>query len=128
MSLTHANPIGFLATTDADAAKAFYEGTLGLEFESDDQFALVFRVGAGRTMLRIARTQAFEPLPFTVFGWQVDDLREEVEALTAKGVVFERFGFLEQDALGIWNAPGGASVAWFKDPAGNTLSLSQHPA
>lgn len=127
MSLAQHNPIGFIPSTNIDAARAFYEGVLGLEFESDDQFAIVFRIGPTRTMLRIARAPAYQPLPFTLFGWEVSDLRLEVEDLKAKGVVFEHFGFLEQDALGIWNAPGGASVAWFKDPDGNVLSLSQHP-
>lgn len=128
MSLTHQNPIGFIPSTNIEAARAFYEGTLQLEFESDDQFAMVFRVGAGRTMLRVARTPAFQPLPFTLFGWQVGNLQQEVAELTARGVRFERFDFLAHDAHGIWNAPGGASIAWFKDPDGNMLSLSQHPA
>jgi catechol 2,3-dioxygenase-like lactoylglutathione lyase family enzyme len=128
MSLVTNNPIGFIPTANPAAAREFYEKTLGLTFESDDQFAMVFRVGPGRTMLRIARTPSFTPAQYTIFGWEVDDIHTAVRDLTARGVEFQRFSFLEQDPQGIWSAPGGASVAWFKDPDGNTLSLSQHPA
>lgn len=123
------NPIiGFIPTTNATAARTFYEKTLGLRFVSDDEFALVFSVGPGDdTMLRIVRTPGFTPAPFTIFGWQVEDIHATVAALTQKGIAFQRYGFLEQDELGIWNAPGGAAVAWFQDPDGNTLSLSYHP-
>ena len=127
MSLATLDPIAFIPTNDAEAARAFYEQTLGLPFESDDKFALVFRVGANKTMLRVVRSGAFTPAPFTIFGWEVEDIEGTVAALAAKGVAFLRFGFFEQDAQGIWNAPGGAKVAWFKDPDGNTLSLSSHP-
>jgi predicted enzyme related to lactoylglutathione lyase len=127
MSLTTNLPIGFIPTRDAKAARAFYEQTLGLAFESEDSFAVVFRIGPTRTMLRVANTPNFTLAPYTIFGWQVDDIDTAVAALTAKGVAFERYGFLEQDALGIWSAPGGARIAWFHDPDGNTLSLSQHP-
>ena len=121
-------PIGFIPTSDADAARQFYEGTLGLTFKSDDKFALVFRLGpAPETMLRVVRVGAFTPMPFTVFGWLTDLLEPSVDELTTQGVEFLRFGFLEQDARGIWNAPDGAKVAWFKDPDGNMLSISQLP-
>jgi hypothetical protein len=76
-------------------------------------------------MVRVARAQ-FAPAPFTILGWQVPDIEKIVEALYAKGVLFERFGFFEQDKLGIWTAPTGDRVAWFKDPDGNVLSVSQH--
>ena len=68
----------------------------------------------------------FTPAPFTILGWQVTEIEKTVAGLQAKGVAFERFGFFEQDSLGIWTAPTGDKVAWFKDPDGNVLSLSQH--
>ena len=119
------NIVAFAPTTDAAKAKAFYEGQLGLRFVSDDGFALVF--DANGTMLRVARVGELSPAPFTILGWQVDAIDTVVAGLHARGVRFERYGFLEQDALGVWVAPdGGAKVAWFKDPDGNTLSVSQH--
>jgi len=119
--------IGFIPTHDAEASRAFYEGTLGLKFVADDGFALVFRCGAN--MVRIARAGEFTPAPYTILGWEVADIVAEVAALSAAGVVFARYPFLPQeqvDALGIWTAPGGDRIAWFQDPDGNTLSLSQH--
>jgi catechol 2,3-dioxygenase-like lactoylglutathione lyase family enzyme len=126
VSLTTNLPIGFIPTKNATAARAFDQHTLGLEFVSEDPFAIVFRIGPGRTMLRITNAPDFTPAPFTIFGWQVDDIDSIVTELTAKSVAFQRYGFLEQDKLGIWDAPGGTRIAWFKDPDGNTLSLSQH--
>ena len=127
MGLAKNSPVGFIPTTKAKEARAFYEKTLGLRFESADDFAIVFRVGPANMMLRVTIAPEFTPHPFTIFGWQVDDIVARVTGLTAKGVEFARYGFLEQDERGIWNAPGGTRVAWFKDPDGNTLSLSQHP-
>jgi len=119
--------IGFIPTRDADRARAFYEETLGLTFISDDGFALVFRTATN--MIRIARAGDFTPAPYTILGWQSEDLVPLVTDLTARGLTFERYPFLPADQidnLGIWNTPTGDKVAWFKDPDGNTLSLSQH--
>jgi catechol 2,3-dioxygenase-like lactoylglutathione lyase family enzyme len=124
MSLAQFKPIGFLPTTKPDDAREFYEDTLGLEFLSDDGFALVFN--AGGNMLRIARMREYTPTPFTVYGWEVPDVATQVAALAAKGIEFLHFSYREQDESGIWSAPGGDKVAWFKDPDGNVLSLSQH--
>ena len=118
--------VTFVATKNPQQAKQFYGEKLGLRFLTDDSFALVFDIGG--TMLRIAKVKDFEPEPFTVLGWEVTAIDEIVSQLSAKGVVFERFSGMPQDKLGIWSAPGGAKVAWFKDPDGNILSLSQHPA
>ncbi len=126
MSVATQSPIAFIPTNNPEAARAFYETTLGLTFESDDNFALVFRVGPGTPMLRVVRTGPFTPAQFTIFGWETDDIASTIEALAAKGIEFLRFSFFEQDALGIWTAPNGNKVAWFKDPDGNTLSLSSH--
>jgi catechol 2,3-dioxygenase-like lactoylglutathione lyase family enzyme len=116
--------VAFVPTKDTEKARAFYEGVLGLRFVKDDGFALV--LDANGIMVRVARAPQFAPAPFTILGWQVTDIEKIVAALQAKGVQFERFGFFEQDALGIWTAPTGDKVAWFKDFDGNILSVSQH--
>jgi catechol 2,3-dioxygenase-like lactoylglutathione lyase family enzyme len=118
--------VGFVTTTAPDRAKAFYGDTLGFTFLGDDGFALAF--DAHGTLLRVAKAQAFTPAQATVLGWEVDDIVGAVRELGARGVRFEQFNlpFLEQDAHGIWTAPNGDQVAWFKDPDGNTLSVSWH--
>jgi catechol 2,3-dioxygenase-like lactoylglutathione lyase family enzyme len=116
--------MAFVATRDPARAKEFYGGTLGLQFVSDDGFALVFN--ANGTTVRIATVRELSPAPYTVLGWEVDDIENAVKELAKAGVAFERYGIFPQDELGIWSAPGGVRVAWFKDPDGNTLSLSQH--
>ena len=118
--------IGFVATKDFDRSQAFYGGALGLRFIANDGFALVFE-SAG-TMIRVVKVGVFVPAPYTILGWQVDAMQDAVTGLTERGVVFERYPGLEQDKLGIWTAPGGAQVAWFKDPDGNLLSVSHHGA
>jgi catechol 2,3-dioxygenase-like lactoylglutathione lyase family enzyme len=121
--LNGAAVIALVATTNPDAARRFYEDVLGLAFVEDSAFALVFAAGAA--MLRIQKVRDFTPHPFTALGWGVLDIAETASALTAQGVTLERFGFLQQDDAGIWTAPNGDKVAWFKDPDGNTLSLTQ---
>jgi len=118
--------IAFVTTTNPENARAFYSGILGFRFVVDDGFALVF--DANGTMLRIAKAQAFTPAQGTVLGWQVDDMASATLELREKGVVFEQFNlpFLKQDADGVWTAPSGDQVAWFKDPDGNMLSISKH--
>ncbi len=115
--------IAFVPTKDPAKARAFYEGVLGLRFIKDDGFALV--LDANGIMVRIAKAD-FKPAPFTILGWQVSRIENVVAEMSKKGVHFERFGFFQQDELGIWIAPGGDKVAWFKDPDGNTLSVSEH--
>ena len=116
--------IAFVPITDGDKARAFYEGVLGLRFVKDDGFALVFE--ANGTRIRAAKMKEFKPAQFTVLGWQVSQIENMVRALAKRGVKFEIFGFFKQDELGIWTAPTGDKVAWFKDPDGNILSVSQH--
>jgi catechol 2,3-dioxygenase-like lactoylglutathione lyase family enzyme len=119
------NIVAFVPTRDADKARAFYEGVLGLRFVNDDGFALV--MDANGIMIRVARVgKEFTPAQFTILGWQVSGIENMVRALHNKGVHFEVFGFFKQDELGIWTAPTGDKVAWFKDPDGNILSVSQH--
>ena len=112
-----------MGTADAAVAKAFYAGTLGLHLVGEDTFALVFDVGG--TRLRVSVVPDVRPAGYTVLGWTVPDIRSAVLELVQRGVVFQHFEGLEQDADGIWTAPGGARVAWFRDPDGNTLSITQ---
>jgi catechol 2,3-dioxygenase-like lactoylglutathione lyase family enzyme len=115
--------MAFVATRDRERARRFYGDVLGLSLVEEDGFALVF--DAGGTMLRVQIVEELAPAPFTVLGWSVPDIAGAVRELGARGVGFERYGFPGQDAAGIWKAPGGARVAWFKDPDGNTLSLTE---
>ncbi len=123
--LNDASLIGFIPTHDAEAARPFYEQILGLTFVSDDTFALVFRTDRGST-LRVVRVGEFTPAPFTILGWEVTEIEQKARDLAGRGVACLRFPFLEQDDDAVWTAPGGDKVLWFKDPDGNTLSLSQH--
>jgi len=125
--LGSADIVAFVPTKSPDKARQFYEKTLGLRFIADDKFALVFE--ANGVMIRVVNISGFadyNPPPFTILGWSVGDIGKAAEGLWKKGVKLERYPGLEQDELGVWSAPGGAKVAWFKDPDGNTLSLSQH--
>ena len=119
------NIIAFVATSDPERAKKFYGGTLGLPLSSDElPFALVF--DAHGTMLRVAIVKKVMPAGYTVLGWQVKSITAAAKALQSAGVSFERYAGMEQDELGVWSSPNGGKVAWFKDPDGNTLSISQH--
>ena len=115
----------FIATADANRARAFYHGKLGLALIEDGGYALVF--DANGTELRVQRVQDVAPHPYTALGWEVDDVTVTVRALVANGVAMARFPGLPLDADGIWSTPDGSRVAWFLDPDGNTLSLSQPP-
>jgi catechol 2,3-dioxygenase-like lactoylglutathione lyase family enzyme len=121
--LASSKMIGFVPTKDSTKARSFYEGKLGFQFVSDDMFALV--VKASENMIRVAKAQDFTPAPFTVLGWEVSNIEEIVAWLMKRGVTFEKYPFV-QDERGIWTAPSGDKVAWFKDPDGNVLSVSQH--
>jgi len=122
--LGSANIVAFVPITDGEKARAFYEGVLGLRFVKDDGFALVF--DANGIMVRVAKVPQFTHAQFTILGWQVSEIEKVAAELQSKGVTFERYGFFKQDDLGIWTAPTGDKVAWFKDPDGNILSISQH--
>jgi len=116
-------PISFIATVNSDESRLFYESTLGLTCLSDDPFALVFDLGS--TTLRIQKVESIPDTNYTVLGWEVISIGKCVDELTKKGVQFEKFSQLPQDERGIWSSPGGAKVVWFKDPDGNTLSLTE---
>jgi len=124
--LTKSKPVILIPTVKKDEAKEFYETVLGLKFRLDDGFALVFDTAG--IMLRVTPVQEFTPHQFSVLGWEVDDIVAAVTDLKSRGVVFEIYDFpwMTQDELGIWTAPDGTSVAWFKDPDGNLLSVAQH--
>jgi len=122
--LTASKIVGFLHTTDYEKARAFYEGKLGFNFVSLDQFALALR--SGENMIRITKEENFTPAQGTVLGWEVDDVRAAVLWLKSREVETERYSFVPDQEFGVWDSPSGDQVAWFKDPDGNVLSLSHH--
>jgi catechol 2,3-dioxygenase-like lactoylglutathione lyase family enzyme len=115
----------FLAVTGADRARDFFRDTLGLKLVHEDAFALVFDVNG--VSLRLQVVGEFKPQPFTVLGWQVEEAAAMARRLHEKGIELERYPWLVQDESGLWQAPGGAKVGWFKDPDGNVLSMHQAP-
>ena len=121
--MTNSKIICFVATLDAVNARKFYESILELNCASEDSFAIVFDVNG--TMLRVQKVHEFTPAKYTVLGWEVADIAARIRELTKKGIRFERFTGLPQDELGVWTSPAGAQIAWFKDPDGNILSLTQ---
>lgn len=123
MALQDCNIMTFVATTQPEKARAFYCDILGLRFEEDTPFALVVRTA--NALMRIQKVQSFAPLPFTSLGWEVEDIEAAVKQLQSKGISFERFEGMGQNDQGIWKAPGGDQICWFKDPDGNLLSLTQ---
>jgi len=116
--------IGFLFTTDYDRARAFYVDKLGCEFVSLDQFALAVKIGGH--MIRIVKLPNFKPAQATVLGWEVSDAEAAVEWLGTRGVATEKYQWVTDKKRGIWTTPDGSKVAWFKDPDGNVLSVSEH--
>ncbi|MGD1028767.1 VOC family protein [Candidatus Binatus soli] len=118
--------IAMIATTQPERAKHFYSDVLGLKLVEDGWFAIVFT--AGGTRLHIQKVKQFSPLPFTAMGWTVADIAATVARLAHKGVKFERYKEMPQDDAGVWTTPDGTKVCWFKDPDGNTLSLTQFPS
>jgi catechol 2,3-dioxygenase-like lactoylglutathione lyase family enzyme len=123
MGLERDDLIGFVSTTDPGRAREFYGEVLGLELRSESPFALVF--DANGTMLRVTSAEELLVAPYTVLGWRVADIAQTVGDLNGRGVAFLRFEGMNQDVLGIWTTPGGDRVAWFRDPDGNTLSVTQ---
>lgn len=116
-------PIAFIATARPERAWAFYAETLGLPLLANDDFSLVFDLRG--VPLRVQKVREMQPQPSTTLGWQVADAAGTVASLRPRGVAFERYSFLQQDEHDIWDAPGGARIAWFKDPDGNLLSLTE---
>ena len=121
--LESSDVVAFAAATDLPRARAFYEQTLGLPVIEQNGFACVF--DANGTMLRVTAVPEVMHASYTVLGWRVTDIEAAVRGLSAKGVVFNRYDIMDQDENGVWTTPGGDQVAWFTDPDGNTLSLTQ---
>jgi catechol 2,3-dioxygenase-like lactoylglutathione lyase family enzyme len=118
--------IAFVATAQPERAKGFYRDVLGLRLIDDDPFGLVF--DANGTMVRIFKVRELTPAPYTVLGWKVPEIQTAIAELSKRGVSFERYPGMPQDELGVWTTPEGHQVAWFKDPDGNTLSVTQFTA
>ena len=121
--LAIADLVAFLPTTDLDRARLFFSETVGLSITECTEFACVF--DAHGTALRVTPVGELRPAPYTVLGWAVADIAASVRYLGARGIRFERYPDMKQDELRIWTTPGGDRVAWFKDPDGNVLSLTQ---
>ncbi len=121
--LASSNATVLVGTTKPEIAKAFYGETLGLKFLNEDQFAAVFETK--NLKIRVSKTPGVVPAPYAILAFDVPDMEKAVDGLVAKGVTFARFGFLPQDAKGIWSAPDGTKVAWFHDPDLNMLSIVQ---
>jgi catechol 2,3-dioxygenase-like lactoylglutathione lyase family enzyme len=123
--LTAAGLVAFTATTDLARSHAFYGDVLGLRHVESTPFANVY--DAEGTSLRVTLVDRLAPAPYTVLGWLVPDIAAAMADLARRGVTFERYAGIHQDAAGAWTAPGGARIAWFRDPDGNVLSLTQRP-
>lgn len=121
--LAAASLIAFVPTADLPRARAFYAEVLGLSITDESPFACVF--DAGGVMLRVAPARKVAKTSYTVLGWKVGDIDDTVRRLAGRGVAFTRYRGMPQDELGVWTAPGGDRVAWFQDPDGNLLSLTQ---
>jgi catechol 2,3-dioxygenase-like lactoylglutathione lyase family enzyme len=123
--LSDSDVIVFVPTRETEKARQFYEHTLGLPFVSADRFALVFNAnGVMLRVVNVSTVEGFKPAGFTILGWRVASTEKAVRELTDKGVKFERYPGMDQNELGIWRSPSGARVAWFKDPDGNVLSVT----
>lgn len=122
--LAHTPLVAFVATTDLELAEDFYGGTLGLPVVDQSPIARVF--DANGTQLRVTLVEKLDPAPHTVLGWNVADAAGAVSQLSQAGVEPLRYLGMAQDESGVWDAPSGARVAWFHDPSGNVLSISQH--
>ena len=112
---------------DLDRAKEFYGGTLGLSV-SENPAGLELQLGGGATVFVYPKGEQHTPASFTILNFPVADIEQAVEDLTAAGVEFERYDGMEQDERGIARGGGGPNIAWFKDPAGNILSVLEQPA
>jgi catechol 2,3-dioxygenase-like lactoylglutathione lyase family enzyme len=126
--LGSAEVVTFIPTLDFTKSRPFYEEVLGLRFVNDDGFALVFAMGEPEgpgVMLRLVKVGTLLPHPFTVLGWNVSDINIAVTRLAERSITFEIYPWMNQNGMGVWTAPDGARVAWFKDPDGNLLSVSQ---
>jgi catechol 2,3-dioxygenase-like lactoylglutathione lyase family enzyme len=123
VSLGDADLIAFAPSTDLARSRAFYEGILGLRLVEDSSFAVAF--DAHGTQLRVTAVHERVAAPYTVLGWLVPDIADAIDRLVARGIAFNRYDGMDQDPRGVWESPSGARIAWFEDPDGNVLSLTQ---
>jgi catechol 2,3-dioxygenase-like lactoylglutathione lyase family enzyme len=122
--LRSAKAVAFVNVSDRERALDFYTGMLGLTLRSSDPFGDFLELGGA--LLRITVIPDYDPHPHPVVGWNVADVRATAAALVERGLSFNIYEDLGQDEDGIWTAPDGtAKVAWFLDPDGNVLSLSE---
>jgi catechol 2,3-dioxygenase-like lactoylglutathione lyase family enzyme len=121
--LSDAHLIAFVPSTDLDRSRAFYVDVLGLPEHGTTPYACI--LSAAGVQLRITLVDQLRPQPFTVLGWQVADAGDTARTLERQGVSVVRYQGIDQDADGIWTTPGGDRVAWFRDPDGNTLSVTE---
>jgi catechol 2,3-dioxygenase-like lactoylglutathione lyase family enzyme len=110
---------------DLDRAKQFYGETLGLNV-SENPAGLELQLGGGGRVFVYPKAN-HEPATFTILNFQVGDIERAVDELTAAGVTFERYDGFPSDEKGI-SRGGGPNIAWFKDPAGNILSVLEEPS
>lgn len=123
--LAEAAPVSFILTTDRARAKPFYAGALGLPIFSEDEFSVTFALEGG-ARVRLTDLPGHVAGEQTVLGWNVPDIAAAVAELRSRGITFRSFQGFGQDDDGIWSTPdGSAKVAWFTDPDGNVLSLTQ---
>lgn len=115
--------VAFVGVSHLGRARHFYGDQLGLPLRDETPFALVAEVGG--TMLRITAVDNVAPVPYTVLGWGVSDIAATIDHLVSRGVTFTRYEAMNQDRRGVWTAPGGSRIAWFLDPDGNNLSLTE---
>lgn len=123
--LEDARLIGFIATSKPGESRAFYRDTLGLRLLDESEHGMAFM--SGGQMLRVQKVGSFTPHSFTAAGWAVPDIAQCLADLAASGVEAIDYDGLEQDEAGIWSPAPGVRIAWFRDPDGNTLSLTQLP-
>jgi catechol 2,3-dioxygenase-like lactoylglutathione lyase family enzyme len=126
VSLSDADLVAFAPSIDLSRSRAFYEGALGLRLTEESSFAVAF--DAHGVPLRVTAVEQRVAAPYTILGWLVPDIAAAIDALISRGITFNRYGEMDQDARGVWESPSGARIAWFEDPDGNVLSLTQRPA
>jgi catechol 2,3-dioxygenase-like lactoylglutathione lyase family enzyme len=124
MTLTYTRAFSGFAVNDLQKAREFYSETLGLNTSEENDLLTLHLAGDRDTL--IYPKPDFVPATYTILNFEVDDVEETVDDLTARGVKFERYDGMKQDERGI-HKDGGLLIAWFTDPAGNVISVLQQP-
>ena len=110
------------AVDDLDAAREFYGSVLGLEVTTEEMGLLTLHLAGDRPTVVYPKPD-FEPATYTILNFPVEDIDAAVDALIERGVAFELYDGFGQDERGISRNEGGPPIAWFRDPAGNILSV-----